>query len=326
MRQYFHDKEDVVRNSHIVLAGDFNFPRKIVEWKDSSKGVVANFTEGEGIQKVAFERLLELTEDLQMEQIVNQPTRGKNILDLVFTNQPHIYTECSTQLLKPQSDHKLVNFMFTNPTTINEEDAEASSQIVKPEIATFNFKNCEKEVKEKLNEELDMDWRRVLRITPTDRVETLSKRFIAGMVHAAKRAKVPKYPVYSKEKRMSLKHEKLVEKRKTLESQASHSDVTNRDKEEIEEKIVSINKTIQDDHEQERVRKEEEAVSKIKTEPKEFFRYTNRTKKSKSRIGPLRSGESYYSGPREMARILSEQYKLHFSKPKSKADYEKIVF
>ena len=138
----------------------------------------------------------------------------------------------------------------------------------------------------------------------------------------ARMAKVPKYPVFSKEKHMNLKHEKLMEKRKSLEAQASHADVTMRVKAEIEDKIENINKTIQEDHEHERIRKEDEAIKKIKCDSKEFFKYANRTKKAKSKVGPLQSGIKYYSGPQEMARILSEQYKSVFSKPKE--DYSSI--
>ena len=39
-----------------------------------------------------------------------------------------------------------------------------------------------------------------------------------------------------------------------------------------------------------------EAIKKIKCDPKEFFKYANRTKKAKSRIGPLQSGNKYFSG------------------------------
>ena len=121
-----------------------------------------------------------------------------------------------------------------------------------------------------------------------------------------------------------MKHEKLLGKRRTLEAQASHEDVTNTDKLQMEEKIERINKTIQGDNEQERIRKEDEAIKKIKQDSKEFFKYANRTKKAKSKIGPLQSGNKYYSGPQEMARILSEQYKSVFSKPKE--NYSSINF
>ena len=69
---------------------------------------------------------------------------------------------------------------------------------------------------------------------------------------------------------------------------------------------------------------EAEAIKKIKEDPKQFFKYANKNKKTRSRIGPLKSGLFYYSGAEEMARILSEQYKSVFSPPKD--DYSNIQF
>ena len=52
---------------------------------------------------------------------------------------------------------------------------------------------------------------------------------------------------------------------------------------------------------------EREAIKKIRTDPKFFYRYANRTRKNRSSVGPLKLGEKYYSGEEDMARILSEQ-------------------
>ena len=42
--------------------GDFNFPRRIVDWKESNMGLLADFKEGEEVQKQAFEQLLNLAD------------------------------------------------------------------------------------------------------------------------------------------------------------------------------------------------------------------------------------------------------------------------
>ncbi len=81
----------------------------------------------------------------------------------------------------------------------------------------------------------------------------------------------------------------------------------------IEELVEEINSKIQVHHEAERERKEAAAVSKIQVDPKAFFKFANQNKKTKSKIGPIRSGNKYYSGQEEMAQILSDQYKSVFS-------------
>ena len=92
----------------------------------------------------------------------------------------------------------------------------------------------------------------------------------------------------------------------------------------LEKNIEDLNVKIQEDHEEDRERQENKAIDKISLNPKEFFKYESKTKKTKSRVGPLRYGVSYYSGPREMARILSDQYKNVFSTPRD--SYDQIFF
>ena len=46
-------------------------------------------------------------------QMVDKITHGKEIIDLVYTNNPVSFSECKTSLLSPQSDHKVVSFHIT---------------------------------------------------------------------------------------------------------------------------------------------------------------------------------------------------------------------
>ena len=315
IRLFLSSQDGSLENTHITFMGDFNFPKKIVEWKDSDLGLVADFTEGESIQKRAFDLLLSLTEDYQMEQLVSQPTRGKNVLDLVFSNQPFLFGNCRTTILKPQSDHKLINFDMVDPSTTPDSSSchHPSSPHPQPEIATFTFGKADKEA---LEEALTgIRWRSKLRVTPTHKVSSLAGKFIDGLVEAATRAKVPKYS--TREGRyVDPKHTRLVDARKRLQEKLDHPDCTKTDKQVLEERVVAANQRLQEWHEEERERLESKAVEKIKLDPKEFFKFANKTKKTKAKIGPLKSGTSFYSGPQKMAQILSDQYKSVFSRPR----------
>ena len=79
--------------------GDFNFNNKTVKWVRGGDGLVPDYAPGE------------------LEQIVDQPTRGKSTLDLIFTSKPHLFGACSTKILKPVSDHHLVCFEMSNPSS-----------------------------------------------------------------------------------------------------------------------------------------------------------------------------------------------------------------
>ena len=242
-------------------------------------------------------------------------------MDLVFTNKPQLFSDCSTEVLRPMSDHKLVNFSLTNSTNVSGEDAGAEAVKV-PEIATFNFRNAnQEELKEKLRE---ARWNEVLRVSDDKGVETLAERFIEKIVRIAKLLKVSKFPVGLKEVKKSKQHLLNLEKRTRLEEQIKQPCCREKDRLEKEDQIKSLNEEIQREHQQERERKECEVIEKIKVNPKEFFKYANKTKKTRSKIGPLKLRETCYSGPAKMAKILSDQYKSVFSKPKD--DYSSINF
>ena len=68
-------------------------------------------------------------------------------------------------------------------------------------------------------------------------------------------------------------------------------------------------------YDKERERKEKKVCDNIKVDSKAFFTYANSFRKSKTRIGPLKSGGSYWSGEKEMANILSRQYESVFTTP-----------
>ena len=135
-------------------------------------------------------------------------------------------------------------------------------------------------------------------------------------------AKVPKY--HAKDQDNNNPSQKLIKRKVKLETNSKHPNVTLKDQESMRKEIAEINSKMQENYDDERERKEREAVEKISLNPKEFFKYANKTKKAKSKIGPLKEGKKYYSGPKEMARILSEQYRSVFSKPKN--NYDNIQF
>ena len=58
-------------------------------------------------------------------------------------------------------------------------------------------------------------------------------------------------------------------------------------------------------------------INEINPNTKAFFDYANKNRKSKSKIGPLKQGNTFESGPQKMADILSMQYRSVFSKPKT---------
>ena len=99
-------------NSHIYLAGDFNFPD--LDWTTDS--ILPNSN-----HPSVSRQFLDIINNHNLEQKVLKPTRKDNILDLLLTNTPGSINRIET--LPGISDHDIVFF---------ETDLTANQAIKKP--------------------------------------------------------------------------------------------------------------------------------------------------------------------------------------------------
>ena len=86
-----------------MLLGDYNFPF-LVNWNEVN--LFINSIESEQIQSVHLSNLLEKH---LLQQIIDIPTRGKNILDLVMINNEDLVTKSEVVVNKVISDHNTIN-------------------------------------------------------------------------------------------------------------------------------------------------------------------------------------------------------------------------
>ena len=85
---------------NIVLSGDFNLPSLC--WGEEEYSVESQPDYGTGVNT----KLLEIINDQSLVQLVKEPTREENILDLTFTTNPDLVT--NTQIIDGMSDHQAV--------------------------------------------------------------------------------------------------------------------------------------------------------------------------------------------------------------------------
>ena len=315
LRQYTQQLQRDNPHYAFTLTGDFNFPPRVVQWIKTPEGIFADFKEGDTDEKAAFQILQDLVNDLNMEQLVDKPTRQRNILDLVFTNQPSLFSECNCEPIDALSDHKLISFGVTvsAPT-----DAESSYPTDLPEISKINFKSANRP---KLQEALGAtDWDTVLG-GPAD-IQNSNTNFVKAITDAATVANVPRFKSKSKNDQ-NKDIEKLIKEKDLKLAQLLHPNLRSSDKEQIENRINEINTEINNltiaiqDH------KEKCAINDIKNNPQSFFKYANSSRSTKSTIGPLKSGTTFQNGPKQMADILSQQYESVFSEPKT--DFSDLI-
>ena len=84
--------------SAVFLCGDFNLPS--ICWNNPSMNSADNNTS----------LLFSMIHDLSLEQCVLTPTRGLNLLDLVFTNRPEMVSSLEVYDNLPNTDHDCVEF------------------------------------------------------------------------------------------------------------------------------------------------------------------------------------------------------------------------
>ena len=72
-------KVATINNAHIVIAGDLNFP----SWDWKSMKLKPN-----GYYPQLHKDLIDTLNDFNLVQVVEEPTRERNTLDLVITNCP----------------------------------------------------------------------------------------------------------------------------------------------------------------------------------------------------------------------------------------------
>ena len=101
---------------NILLMGDFNFNQRSLLWSRDEDDYlvprVRNYRESvtqEGKQdRQQAQALVSLCEKYFLFQIVDQTTRGDEILDLVFTNNSDLVKDVCTESWEKFTDHKIV--------------------------------------------------------------------------------------------------------------------------------------------------------------------------------------------------------------------------
>ena len=95
MNKTFAENENKTK----IICGDFNFPPQIVEWYKYDEilydQITVGHSKGETFEKrESYTKLKEMAHDFYLQQLVDKPTRGNNILDLVYTNDEDLLTNC----------------------------------------------------------------------------------------------------------------------------------------------------------------------------------------------------------------------------------------
>ena len=102
-----------IGGSHVILSGDFNLPD--INWENGSIR-----SKPQHALMLSMKKMLEIVDDLNLTQVVREPTRQNDILDLLFTTHSDLVN--GTFVVPGISDHNAViyDIILKIPTPTNQ--------------------------------------------------------------------------------------------------------------------------------------------------------------------------------------------------------------
>jgi hypothetical protein len=291
-------KESVNRlngnNSHIWIAGDFNYPG--ADWKDK--------TLKPGCKLPGLHQdFMNFLDDQGLEQLVQEPTRGENTLDLCITNNPTNINR--TNVIPGISDHEAVTLEGDlTPIKYNQKKRQI------PLYKKANWEGLRKHMSD-----FQKTWTR--EYTDSQSTNTLWESFKTSLQEGIKQ-NIPHKTAKAKDgnpwitreiKRLIRKRDKLYTRKKTTK--------TRKDQESFKHLKALVQKKIRQAY----WKYIEDIVTPCPDEPtgtctKRFWTYIKHCKKDKSGIAPLKDATgSIKSDNSDKATILNQQFCSVFSKP-----------
>ena len=298
-------KDVVAPEPTVIITGDFNFP--FLKWKRClNGGCIWEEKKEVGATKEAklqFEFLDKEMDNFGLVQIIEEPTRNKNTLDLVYTNEVSLFTE--VEVMKSNlSDHDRIelntNIMIhKNLMNKNENLAKETENCI--HNLNFNEKSIEWE---KIKKELEViNWLEIFNDKDTEscleRITYMCKKYIP-IKKCNNRCKIPK------------KRKRLFNKIKML--RRSKSKANKRKKDVIDRKIIEVEKEILNDKREERNYMEKKVIDNINQKPKLFFGLIKNKEKRNNKIGPFKNEGEYVTDNKEICNTMVKQYNAQFSK------------
>ena len=286
-----------MKNSQVIVAGDFNLP----SWDWSSMTIKDNPR-----YKQSHIDFIELLADLSVQQMVLEPTRLTNTLDLVLTNAPDLVPR--VEVIPGLSDHNIVFFEFSVKA---DRKKNALRQIFLYKKADWEaikseMEQLERQIKEMIDsgeKSMDEIWEHFK--------ETLLDSMTKNIPKKATRPR-DSYPWITVEiKKLIKKRDRLSKKRKKRPSDeldTKYRDVRNEVKRLIRKEYWNYVCNLFEENEKD-----------LDSRPcmKRFWTYMKHQRSTTTGVSPLRSEGKLVTDPKAKAEILNNQFYKAFSEGKT---------
>ena len=281
----------------IIMSGDFNMP--FVDWGRSAIcGGTLEMQRQAGL-------LMEFVSAYCLSQVVSEPTRKNNILDLLFVNNPEIIWKIDIDDTVV-SDHKLLLARTRIPDGMKNPE-------VYPELHGFSRLNFFSEMVdwEKLNRIfLEIDWESEFDAKSVSEIlDVLQERLLEEC-----EKQIPRKGAYRKKSNVPRDRRIMMRKRAKLNKKLAR--VYKPERRRMQRQLELLEFQMLESHRREARENERRAVEKIKENPKYFFKYAKKKSCLSVPVGPFEEFGTIISEPREMSEMLQRQFVKVFSQPK----------
>ena len=306
IQSYIEENTGDNQQSDIFLTGDFNFPN--IHWPISN-----SFPPNQKVNDSA-KHLIKFMEENLLNQLIDKPTRGNNILELFITNNDHIISNIQS-IETPLSDHNIVKINMTYNILSPQKKKEIK-------IPRDSFRSlCLKKAKfSDINEHLKtINWDELKDICSPDEFPELLRLTLLqiSMLYAPEKSKQSKkLNPFTRSRNILRRRRRKV--RAQINALASKNKDTGPTSKlfKLRLELYNINEQIKTSVHTQQKNEESKAVSNIKENPKYFYSYAKKNNKLKTTIGPLNQPSGQLTDdPQAMADILQQQYASVFSNP-----------
>ena len=288
------------KHENVIIAGDFNLPGW--DWKN-------NLVKSDCNYRSLHYKFGEILDNNSLQQLVEEPTRGKNTLDLFATNAPSKIIK--VEVLPGISDHDIVAI---------EVDISPKRRKQKPRKIHLYSKAQWSEFEEKVNELAD----ELLSKFESNSVDDLWETF-KGTLHSLIEKIVPCKSAKSKDmlpyitpeiNRLIKKRDRLFKKRRQAQRNFENSTLYYKN---LERKHKELKATIQRKLRQAYWSHIEDVITPLEEENKyvglkRFWGFIKRVKKDYESVSSLKNDGKIITEAEEKANLLNRQFESVFTK------------
>ena len=320
LSEIFEDLE--APRPNIVVLGDFNFPSSVIKWNLFNDMIlpciagIRSSSENEGVLvRQQAGRFCDLAKNFHLNQLVSEPTRGDEILDLIWCSNPDLVTDIDVIPCATMSDHSTIigstSFSLCKEVTYERQFLLDSGKRLH-RLDFFNAPWAQLRVRLK-----NVDWTKVGNAARQD-VTAAHALFLETLLPILEELVPFKIPATKIGKRKVDKQRrniwrKLSRVRKQISACQSAVKVTT-----LLYKQHALESRLKKSYEEQSWETEKKVVNSMRTNPKAFFAYSRARQKTKARVGPFLDPETGIpnSNPNFSAKLLSAQYSSVFTPPR----------